>query len=117
MITYLGSDREGEIYTPTGRRFRVNSFHEIRKLPNYRVQGGAAEVLKEALLRCVAAGMLPYFCLPVHDELVWSVPEPESQDFAQELKEIMDSVVDPTETGVAVTATPTIGARWGALKD
>lgn len=117
MIEYLGSDREGQIYTPTGRRFRVNNYHELRKLPNYRVQGGAAEVLKEALLRCVAAGMLPYFCLPVHDELVWSVPKTEAEDFAQELKVIMDSVVDPAETGVAVTASPGIGSRWSELKD
>lgn len=117
MITYIDGDREGEIYTPTGRRFRVDQYHEMRKLPNYRVQGGAAEVLKEALLRCVAAGMLPYFCLPVHDELVWSVPEEDAEDFSQELTEIMDSVVDPSETGVAVTAKSGIGDRWSELKD
>lgn len=116
MIEDLGGG-EAQIVLPSGRVFRVRNWGDQRKLPNYRVQGWAAEVFKTAVVRCGAAGMGPNMVIPVHDELVNSVKANEAEDFAAELKIIMDSVVDPEIYGVAVTATPVIGKRWGALKD
>lgn len=117
MIESFGSGGEAMVHTPSGRRFQVHSWGEQRKLPNYMVQGWAAETLKEALVRCGAAGLGQYMMLAVHDELIFSLPKKEIKDAMAEVKVIMDGVVDPAMLGVPVRAEPVIGSRWGALKD
>ena len=42
---------------------------------NYKIQGGCAVVLKEKLVELDAAGLGPFFRLPVHDEAFFEVPE------------------------------------------
>jgi len=48
---------------------------------------------------------------------VFCVHKDDAQDAAVEIKECMDSIVDPEVYGVAVTTSPTIALRWGNLKD
>jgi len=116
MIEDLGGGHARTVL-PDGRSFQVRTWGEQRKLPNYRVQGWAAGVLKDALLSCGAAGLGDAFRLPVHDELIFCVHKDDAQDAAVEIKECMDSIVDPEVYGVAVTTSPTIALRWGNLKD
>lgn len=102
---------------PDGRSFQVHTWGEIRKLPNYRVQGWAAGVLKDAMLSMNASGLGPYLRMLVHDEVILSAPKNIAQEVAVEMRECMNAIVDPADYGVSVTAEPTIGARWSALKD
>lgn len=114
--TLDGGTKVHRIYTPTGRRFQVRNYKERRKLPNYADQGHAAEILKMATVGIAAAGLGPNLVMAVHDELVLSVKAKDAEEIAQEVKLIMDSVVDPAEYGVAIKAKPGIGKRWGYLK-
>lgn len=42
-----------------------------RKATNYPIQGGAAEIVKRAMIRCWKAGLLDQLALQVHDELMF----------------------------------------------
>jgi DNA polymerase-1 len=109
LVHYLDS--------PFGRRFQVKDPTQRRKLPNYLTQGSATIALKRALVGLDAAGFGPYMLLPVHDEVLFSVPRGEADDAMHEIKEVMDSVVNK-ETGwqVDVTAEPGAGDNWAEAK-
>lgn len=101
-----------------GRQIKVRRRDEARKLPNYLDQGSSAVILKQALLYADAAGIGDYLCLPVHDEILLSVPKEDAADAAAVLKECMDAAANNgTETfGVRITADPSEpGHRWGEL--
>lgn len=104
------------VSTPTGRPFAVHTQGERRKLMNYLVQGHSAEILKMALANAEEAGLGEYFVLPVHDELILSVPESMAEEATRELVSCMDAVVDPDAYGVKVSASPADPAqRWGLM--
>jgi DNA polymerase-1 len=81
----------------TGRGFVMSHFG--RRLPvdkgknytgtNYKIQCSAAEIFKRALVALDAAGYTDYMLLPVHDEIVLSVPVDEAVDARHEIAEIM----------------------------
>lgn len=48
---------------------------QLYAITNYKIQGSGADVLKEATCLLDAAGYGDYIMLPVHDELVFSLPE------------------------------------------
>lgn len=105
-----------EVYTPSGRKFSVNSRDERRKLMNYLVQGHSAEILKRAIFNLVAAGYGDALMLPVHDEIIMSVPIGTEVQATCDLVECMDSVVDPAKYGVSVRASAAPPAMsWGEL--
>lgn len=58
-------------------------------LLNYAVQGPAAVVFKSAILRLDAAGLSKYAVLPVHDELIFSIPIGE-EHLVKEIQEVME---------------------------
>lgn len=109
LVHYLDS--------PFGRRFQVSDPGERRKLPNYVTQGSAAIALKKALVGLDAAGFAPYMLLPVHDEVLFSVPKADADDAMHEIKEVMDTVCNES-TGwlVDVQAEPGMGANWAEAK-
>ena len=105
-----------EVHTPTGRRFAVSEQGERRKLMNYLVQGHSAEILKMALQNVVEAGYADYLMLPVHDEIIMSVPRDIAKQATDDLVECMNAVIDPSVYGVAVKASPAPPAdNWGLL--
>jgi DNA polymerase-1 len=113
------SARDGgwEVTAPSGRRIRVRDRNEARKLPNYLVQGESAVILKRALVLADAAGLGDYLVLPVHDEIVMSVPEREAEEAAATLKWAMEAAVPEDGSGVTIPAEPgKPGHRWGELK-
>lgn len=106
-------DLEHVITSPWGREFRVLDPTQRRNLANYVCQGSAAIALKKALVGLDAAGFGPSMMLPVHDEVLFSIPKTEADDAMQEIKQVMDSVVNES-TGwlVDVSAEPGAGANW-----
>lgn len=82
-------------------------------LVNYAVQGGSADIFKDAILRVDAAGYGDWIALPVHDALLFSVPE-DAADEVPVLKALME---DHTTYSVPFTvdaAGPL--SRWGEEK-
>lgn len=76
---------DGYIKDLWGRRYRCwNAKKEAYKFVNYLIQGSAAEVLKEAVVKLHADGV-PIVAL-VHDEVLAHVPEKD----APEIKELVD---------------------------
>lgn len=67
------AERNGFITTPTGRVLRVDKDRPYAAL-NYMIQSTSRDVTCRALLRLDAEGLLPYLRLPIHDEVVVSVP-------------------------------------------
>jgi DNA polymerase-1 len=90
----------------SGRRVIVDSAH---KALNVRCQGFACDLLKYAILRLFDKGYGQYILLPVHDELIFSVPKDEAQEMLAEIQEIMRCEVN----GVSIEADGEIlGERW-----
>jgi len=108
---------EHVITSPWGREFKVRDPQERRKLGNYVCQGSAAIALKKAMVGLDAAGFGPYMMLPVHDEVLFSIPEPEVPDAMQEIAEVMNQIVtEKTGWKVDVTAEPGAGNNWAEAK-
>ena len=73
---------QGYVMTPFGRRLPCDE-GRVYSLTNYLLQGHAAEILKDALVRMDAAGLGDYMLLPVHDEVIFSLPEEDAEDAMQ----------------------------------
>ena len=82
------SEGQGYIITPFNRRIPCDE-GQSRTLVNYLLQGHAAEILKDALVKMDAAGLTQYLLLPIHDEVIASVPPDEYEEIAQEIGELM----------------------------
>jgi DNA polymerase-1 len=86
------AQREGRCYIETwgGRECETDPDFAY-KLTNYVVQGSCADLLKEKLIALDSAGFTGYIDLPVHDELLMSVPNDEEGDeIAREIASIME---------------------------
>jgi DNA polymerase-1 len=66
----------GKVVLPSGRMLPTDGDRAYSGL-NYLIQGHCAEMMKLALIECDRAGLGDYLLLPVHDELVMSVPDDE----------------------------------------
>jgi DNA polymerase I-like protein with 3'-5' exonuclease and polymerase domains len=105
----------GEVRTVLGRRstFPRQPNGEVwftHKALNRVIQGSAADMTKQAMLDCDAAGLPP--TLSVHDELTFSLPgEPEAaRSRGLEIAEVMAAAVPLT---VPVVCDVEIGTSWG----
>lgn len=83
--------REGVAYvnTPFGRRLPADSGRGYALL-NYLLQGHAAELLKRALVRLDAAGLGDALILPIHDEVIASVPSEDAEEAKRLIIECME---------------------------
>jgi DNA polymerase I len=100
----------GHIYTPWGRRHAVEVDAAYRGV-NYLIQGTAADLLKQKIVDLDAAGLMDYFVLPVHDELIWDVPKDEVEEFTKALAPVMEEherFCVPITIGVDI-----LENRWG----
>ncbi|QFG08625.1 DNA polymerase I [Mycobacterium phage Vanisoa] len=103
--------KQGYIITPTGRRLPVDSSRSYSAL-NYMIQSSSRDVTCRALIRLHEAGFTPYLRLPIHDEIVASLPEEKAQWGARQIAEIMKEEMGP----VTIGTDPEIGKRsWGSL--
>lgn len=101
---------EGWVKTAAGRR-QVASPDKLYTLTNYLIQGTAADVLKRQMVRLDQAGLGDYMILPVHDELVFDVPEAEVEEAVRVIGELMP--VPEEVYGVPLTVGIDVYDRWG----
>ena len=106
----LREEGQGYVYTWTGRRIPCDE-DRAYTLVNYLIQGGAAEVFKQNLIKLDAADLTELLIVPVHDEIVLNAPRKDAQEIMQVVKECMT-----TTEGWAVPLTSGIDGpmeNWG----
>jgi DNA polymerase-1 len=102
---------KGYITTPSGRRLPVDPTRAYAAL-NYIVQSTARDVTARALLRLHKAGITPYMRLPIHDEILLSVPTEKAPGAALKVAKIMTEHMGK----VVVEAEGKVGGQsWGSL--
>lgn len=95
----------------TGRRLPLDR-DRTYAVVNYACQSAARDVLGQAMLHMEEAGLLDYMRLPIHDEVLASVPAGEAEDIAREFERCMTFDL----FGVPIQAEAEVGGRsWGSL--
>ena len=84
------------------------------QLPNYLIQGTAADVNKEGLIRIDKAGLAEDLILTIHDEAIADTPADGAEDYARAMAEALQ---DLTQFRVPLTADSTVVERWGSGYD
>ena len=95
---------QGFVTTPFGRKCHVRGINEKnparrnfaeRAAINAPLQGGAADIIKRAMVRLPgalqAAGLEARMLLQVHDELIFEVPKAETEDTRALVKGVMEA--------------------------
>jgi DNA polymerase-1 len=113
----------GFVTTPFGRRCWIPGIADRnmsrragaeRQAINAPLQGGAADIIKRAMVRLPAAlqaeNLNSRLLLTVHDELLFEAPESEAATLAAVVKRIMESAATLTVPLVVETGT---GTSWG----
>ena len=96
----------GFVMTPFGRKCAVGDMNDKnaarrqfaeRSAINAPIQGGAADIIKKAMLRVTPAlreaGLSAKLLLQVHDELILEMPEAEAEKTAEVVRQVMENVV------------------------
>ena len=112
----------GYVMTPFGRKCSVGSMNDKnaarrqfaeRSAINAPIQGGAADIIKKAMLRVPLAlekaGLSAKLLLQVHDELILEMPENEAEKTAEVVKNVMESVFS---LSVPLIAEVGIAGNW-----
>ncbi len=118
--------RHGYVVTPLGRRIHMTGvtsknpsergFAERQSI-NAPLQGGAADIIKRAMVRAPAAleqrQLAARLLLQVHDELLLEAPEAETEATIACLKPLMERAARPAvELSVPLVVEAGIGADW-----
>jgi DNA polymerase-1 len=109
-MTRLRNEGQGYVNTWTGRRIPCDE-ERVYTLVNYLIQGGAAEVFKNNLVKLDQADLTEHLIVPVHDEIVLQAP----REDAEEIKQIVKKCMTTTE-GWAVPLTADVDGpmeNWG----
>jgi DNA polymerase-1 len=101
-------DGRVRIKTPYGRVQPVWDDKEY-KLINYLIQGTGADVLKHKIAELSAAGLDEFMILPVHDEIMFDVPE----DIVEDVKKEAEDIMTAKQFRVPLTVDAKIVERWG----
>ncbi|MFF4531460.1 DNA polymerase [Streptomyces sp. NPDC001407] len=95
----------------TGRRMPLDR-DRAYAVVNYQCQSAARDLLGQALLNAESAGLLDAMRLPIHDEILASVPASEAEEFAREFEKAMTFDL----FGVPIVSKADAGGRsWGSL--
>src|SRR5690606_22912353 len=92
-ITAL-AQRDGFIVTPSGRRLYVDPDRAYAAL-NYLVQSTSRDVTCRGMVKVYEAGYGINLRLPVHDELIASLPMELARDQARHIGELMSEYIGP----------------------
>lgn len=101
--------RKGYIVTPSGRRIPVDQSRPYAAL-NYMIQSTSRDVTAAALIRLDEAGFGGALRLPIHDEVLASVPTEHAEEFATEIAQIM---AIPFNGVLIDTDSEVYGPSWG----
>ena len=82
--------------------------HAEKQCLNLPVQGGAADIVKDAMLRCNQ-----YLVCQVHDELLYLVPIAEAEEFKAHLYEVLADY----RYRIPYTVDVKMGSTWGEIKN
>jgi len=105
-------ERGNVTVTATGRRLPLDR-HRMYAVVNYQCQSAARDLLGSALINMDKEGLTQYMMLPIHDEVLTSLPEEDAPELARAFERCMTM----TLRGVPITAEAEIGgASWGSLK-
>lgn len=100
------------ITTPFGRKLPVDPDRPYVAM-NSLIQGHCGELLKKSMVDMGQAGLAEYICLPVHDEVLLSVPINEIEDVRSVVRECMNY----TDMAVPLLAEPSEGcSNWADAK-
>jgi len=101
--------RYGHVTTRTGRRLPVDPDRGYSAL-NYVIQSTSRDVTCRGILRLHEAGLTPHIRLPIHDEVVLSLPRDAAEEMAGQVGELMAMHMGP----VHISTDPTVtGKSWG----
>jgi DNA polymerase-1 len=113
----------GFVLTPFGRRCYIEGIRDKnparrayaeRAAINAPLQGGAADIIKRAMVRMPAAltkaGLSAQMLLQVHDELLFEAPAAEAEATAKTVADVMEHAV---ELSVPIAVETGIGRNWG----
>lgn len=116
FAAYRRATTEGSISTLLGRRIPIPELQSSdmrgrregeRLVKSYHGQGGAGDVVREAMIACDAAGYTPL--LQVHDELVFEVAAEEAENARLLIENIMRNIV---KLRVPLDVKAGIGKSW-----
>lgn len=100
------------IITPFGRRIRVDPDHTYAAL-NAKVQAYAGDIFKSTMVNLAHAGLTEFMVCPVHDEVVFSIPD----DQLEEVSHVISEIMPYDELAVKVPAEPSPGVLdWSQAK-
>ena len=100
------------ITTPFGRRIWVDPDISYKAL-NAKVQSYAGDIFKSTMVNLARAGLTEVMMCPVHDEVVFSVPESD----VEEVSHIIAEVMPYNDLAVSVPAEPSPGVKdWSQAK-
>jgi DNA polymerase-1 len=103
--------RQGFITTPSGRRLMVDRRSAFRGT-NYFVQSGSRDITCRAILRLAAAGLKERMLLPIHDEILFTLPKGKSLFGANLTAKMMQEEV----RGLMIPTDPEIAREsWGSI--
>lgn len=103
--------KTGYVTTPSGRRLPVDPDRAYAAL-NYMVQSTSRDVTCRGLVKLHKAGYTPYLRLPIHDEVVASLPAAKAEWGAQQIAGFMAEQMGD----VFIGTDPEVGKRsWGSL--
>jgi DNA polymerase-1 len=107
----------GYIVNWMGRRCHLDNRKFAYRLPNHLIQGGAADVIKQAMI--VNADYLrrkrSFMTVQIHDDILHEIHNSEL-DIVPDIKKIMESVYTP-KNGMKLTVSPEISKRSWAYRD
>jgi len=99
----------GYVETWTGRRLPVDEGHEYAAF-NYYIQSGCRDLTAHAMIRLYDAGYVGNMRLPIHDEVLFSLPN--DLTIVRDVVSLMSTRVGPLD----IPAEYKIGSRsWGSL--
>lgn len=79
---------KAEVLTPIGRRLPLDR-NRLYAATNYIVQSTARDVLCSAMLDLEEAGLWQYAVLPIHDEVLFLLPEDEAEELVKRIEDVM----------------------------
>lgn len=99
------------IFTPSGRKVWVDPEKPYVAL-NCFIQGHAGDILKQSAIDMAKAGLDEFMVVPIHDEVLFSIPE----DQVEDAKPIIRDCMSRPDEVVPLLAEPSDGAaRWSEI--
>lgn len=94
--------------TAYGRRLKIDG-HRVYTASNAIIQGTAADIMKQTLITLAQADLEDMMLIPVHDEIVLSVPEADLDEVSHIVRQAMTCL----DFVVPLTADSQSGPNWG----